>query len=116
MTTDHLPTTDPRTGEISDSGIAPSRAEDVAAIAAKAERAHVELTAMTRADRAVVLEAMADALDRDSDRLVKVAGRETGLTPPPGLRARSRAPPFSSGCSPRPFEKARTWRPRSTPP
>ena len=74
-----LPSTDPRTGERRDTGIAPTDAAALAEIVAASATAFAVTRWSTREGRAGLLDALADALDADRAALVAVADRETGL-------------------------------------
>ncbi|GAA2175563.1 aldehyde dehydrogenase (NADP(+)) [Agrococcus versicolor] len=76
-----LTTTDPRTGDATDSGIEPTTAEEVAAIAQAAHDAFLDLRTRPRAWRADLLRGCADALEARRPELVAIAGAETGLAP-----------------------------------
>jgi NADP-dependent aldehyde dehydrogenase len=74
-----LTTTDPRTGEATDSGLHPSRPEEVAEVVRRASEASPELRARGRDWRAGLLEALADGVEGAREALVREADRETGL-------------------------------------
>ncbi|MDY0908231.1 aldehyde dehydrogenase (NADP(+)) [Microbacterium sp. CFBP9034] len=75
-------TTDPRTGETSDTGIAETTSEGVAALAAASESAFRTLRRRPRAWRSGLLRALADGLEADRELLVTTALAETGLAEP----------------------------------
>ena len=72
-----LTTTNPATGETTDSGIAVTA--DVAAVVDRAQHAFTALAAEPRAWRADLLDALAAALEEHRDDLVALADSETGL-------------------------------------
>jgi len=72
-----LTTTDPATGATTETGLAPTEAAGVAATVAAAGAAAAWLAAP--ANRAALLDAMADAVEADRDALVAIARSETGL-------------------------------------
>jgi len=74
-----VPTTDPRTGQEADTGLQTTAPEEVAACVARADRAAPQLSALSRAVRADLLDTLADALEARRADLVETAGRETGL-------------------------------------
>jgi NADP-dependent aldehyde dehydrogenase len=77
-----LTSTDPRTGESRDTGIAATDDAAVAEIVRAAASAFPALAAEDRAWRAGLLDALADALEAQRDALVAIADRETGLGVP----------------------------------
>jgi len=72
-----LTTTDPATGATTETGLAPTDAEGVAATVAAAAGALSWLA--DREHRALLLEAMATAVETDKDALIAIARSETGL-------------------------------------
>jgi len=74
-----IPTTNPRTGERTDTALAPTPPDEVAAIAALASAAAPELVALGGAWRADLLDAIADLITARSTELAEVADSETGL-------------------------------------
>ena len=74
-----LTTTDPRTGETSDSGLSPSGPAEVAEVVRRAQDAFPALRSAGRVWRAGLLEAMANGLEGSADTLITEADRETGL-------------------------------------
>lgn len=78
---DTLTTTDPRTGNRSDTGIGLTSPDEVAAIVARARDAALHIASQSRAWRADLLDTLADALEERRDVLVPTAVAETGLTP-----------------------------------
>lgn len=77
-----LPTTDPRTGATTDTGIAPTTEAEVAVIATAAAAASAELRTRPRAWRSGLLRALADGLESRRAELVATAQSETGLAEP----------------------------------
>ncbi|MEJ1089520.1 aldehyde dehydrogenase family protein [Microbacterium sp. Mu-80] len=73
---------DPRTGEVVETVAEQTDAETVARLCAAAVEATARLAAMSFADRAEMLEAMAAALEGDRERLVDIADRESALGRP----------------------------------
>jgi len=74
-----VPSIDPRTGETAETVAEETTTDEVDRICQTAHAAADGLEALGRPDRAALLDAMADALDADRDRIVAVADRETGL-------------------------------------
>lgn len=74
--------TNPRTGEATDTGIAPCTADETAAVIGRAAVAFAVLGRSSREWRAGLLDAIADALEADRETLVEAADRETGLGSP----------------------------------
>ncbi|MFD1713788.1 aldehyde dehydrogenase (NADP(+)) [Amnibacterium flavum] len=74
-----LTTTDPRTGERSETTIEPTTTEEVHEVAARAAAAFTELAGHGRIWRAALLDALADGLEARRDELVATADSETGL-------------------------------------
>lgn len=74
-----ITTTDPVTGRVSPTTIAPSDPDEVATVAAAAVEAFAVLKRIDREDRACLLDEIADALEDDRAALVATAMRETGL-------------------------------------
>lgn len=77
--TDTIPSTDPATGAVTDTGIAPTSDAEVAQLATAAAAAFGELRRHPRAWRAGLLRALADGLEADRAELVATAMGETGL-------------------------------------
>ena len=73
---------DPRTGEVVETVADETSAERAAEICRRAAEASAWLDAMTPAARAALLEAMAQRLEADRDRLVGIADRESALGRP----------------------------------
>ncbi|GAA1980632.1 aldehyde dehydrogenase family protein [Microbacterium pumilum] len=74
-----LTTTDPRTGAATSTGIEPTSAAEVGALASAAAEAFRALRAYPRVWRAGLLRALADALEERRVELVETAMAETGL-------------------------------------
>jgi NADP-dependent aldehyde dehydrogenase len=74
-----LTTTDPRTGETSDSGLTPSSPAVVAEVVGRAQEAFPALRSGGRRWRAGLLEALASGLEGSAEVLITEADRETGL-------------------------------------
>lgn len=74
-----LSTTDPRTGAVSDTGIAETTEAQVAALTTDAAAAFRVLRRSTRAWRSGLLRALADGLESDRAALVTTGMSETGL-------------------------------------
>lgn len=72
-----LTTTDPSTGATTETGLAPSGPEQVAEAVAAAQSAASWL--VDRANRAALLDAMAEAVEADKEALIAIAASETGL-------------------------------------
>lgn len=77
-----IATTDPRTGRTTDTAIDPTGTTEVAALCERAAAAFASLRRSSRAWRAGLLRALADALDERSEELVVIAAAETGLAEP----------------------------------
>jgi NADP-dependent aldehyde dehydrogenase len=77
-----LTSTDPRSGEARDTGIAPTGDAAVSEVVRAAASAFPALAASGRAWRAGLLEALADELETQREALVAIADRETGLGVP----------------------------------
>lgn len=74
-----LTSTNPRTGAVTETDIETTDAAGVAIAAERAAWAFESTAWGTRADRAVLLDALAAAIEADRDELVALADRETGL-------------------------------------
>jgi NADP-dependent aldehyde dehydrogenase len=74
-----LTTTNPTTGETTETDIAPCTASEVAAAAKAATAAYAELRLLGRDWRAGLLDALADGLEANRQTLVAAANAETGL-------------------------------------
>jgi NADP-dependent aldehyde dehydrogenase len=74
-----ITTTDPRTGETRDTGIAPTSDARVAEISAAAQAAFLDLRERSRSWRADLLRSLADGLDAHRTELIETAQSETGL-------------------------------------
>src|SRR5207237_9748627 len=72
---------DPRTAEAVEDVGPESSADDVAQLCLRAAEAGADREALGRGGRAVMLRAMADALEADRELLVTTADRETALGP-----------------------------------
>jgi NADP-dependent aldehyde dehydrogenase len=79
METDMLTSTDPRTGEARDTGIAPTNADVASEVVAAAASAFTVTRWSSREWRAGLLDALAAALDAHRAELVETADRETAL-------------------------------------
>jgi len=77
-----LPTTDPRTGQRSDTGIETTTDENVDALVETAVGAFAELAQRSRTWRAEMLDTIADVLEEHREKLVDTAAGETGLAMP----------------------------------
>ena len=78
-------TTDPSTGESRDTGIDETTSAGVAETTSRAAAAYAVLRGTSRAWRAGLLRALADALESDRARLTATAAAETGLAATPRL-------------------------------
>lgn len=74
-----IPSVDPRTGAVTDTGLAQTSVAELSEIAGQAVAAGGGLAQLGRAGRARMLREMADALQEDREQLVSVADAETGL-------------------------------------
>jgi NADP-dependent aldehyde dehydrogenase len=74
-----LTSTNPRTGTSTDSGIAPTTPDEVAALTERASAAFIALGELGRDWRAGLLDALADGLEAERETLVVTADAETAL-------------------------------------
>src|SRR5262245_43814736 len=70
----------PRTGEPVDSDTPCTGAAEVARLCELAVGAAAQFAALTRNERANLLERIADSIDRHRDQLIEIASQETGFT------------------------------------
>lgn len=75
-----ISTTDPATGQRTDTDLQETTPEEVDALVRRAQDAAAPLEELGRSGRAELLEAVAESLEERRDALVRTAAQETGLT------------------------------------